>query len=214
MARVESQIRTIAILITAILGFFMLLEYFVVWPEVNTFATNYTKLCTGLLGLAGIVGVGNLTRAHLRNIRRRGTNWVPSVLLIFSLWVPLLAGLLFTRTNSTYVFMYEKLYLPISGAFFAILAFYIVSGSYRAFRARNIDSGILLLAGILVFMGQSPVTGVLWPGFQDIGRWIMDVPNAAGIRGITIGMAIGGVVTALRVLIGRERRYLAARGGA
>jgi len=63
-------------------------------------------------------------------------------------------------------------------------------------------------------MGQSPVTGVLWPGFQDIGRWIMDVPNAAGIRGITIGMAIGGVVTALRVLIGRERRYLAARGGA
>jgi len=208
----EGEIRSIAIIITAIVGFFFLIEYFIVWTPVNKTASNITAYGTVLLGLAGIVGIGNLTRFHLKNIFRQGKNWIPSIILLISLWLPLVLGLLYTRNHFIFSYIYNSIYLPTSQAFFAILAFYIVSGAYRAFKARNLDAAVLLIAGILVFMSNSPATGILWPGFQPLGKWIQDVFTAAGLRGITIGIAIGSVVTSLRVLTGRERRHLAGRG--
>jgi hypothetical protein len=207
----ELRMRDIALLITFTLGFFMVFEYFLVWPEVNSAATNFTRVCTALAGLSAIVGVGNLTRTHSKNVIRRGSNWIPSMLLLISLWIPLIIGLFLTRRDPTYVYLYNNLYTPVSQAFFALLGFYILSGAFRTFRAKSTDSIFLLITAALVFMGNSPVTGSIWPGFQAIKVWIMDNANSAGYRGVIMGVAIGTIVTSLRILIGRETGYLAER---
>jgi len=205
------SLRDIAIMITFVLGFFIIFEYFVKWPEVNTMASNITQACTVIAGLATIVGVGNLTRIHIRNLTRRGPNYLHSIVLLCAIWIPLVIGIMYTRKTPSYVYLYNNVYGPISNAFFAVLAFYILSGAYRAFRARTFDSFILMLAAILVFLGNAPVTGNLWAGFDPLGSWILNVPNTAGYRGVIIGTAIGQTVLAVRVLLGRELGYLAQK---
>ncbi|MCL5039724.1 MAG: hypothetical protein M1299_07900, partial [Firmicutes bacterium] len=82
------------------------------------------------------------------------------------------------------------------------------SASFRAFRARNVEATILLLAGVLVLLGRAPV-GELISGFFPRGAdWLMNVPNIAGNRAILIGAAIGTVATGLRLLLGIDRGYL------
>jgi hypothetical protein len=41
-----------------------------------------------------------------------------------------------------------------------------------------------------------------------IGNWLNNVPNAAVMRAITIGMGIGLIATMVRELLGKETHYL------
>jgi hypothetical protein len=97
---------------------------------------------------------------------------------------------------------------------FALLAFFVASASYRAFRARNVEATLLLLAAFFVMLGRVPVGDLLtiWmpEGFQMSAwaNWIMNVLNAAGQRAIMIGIALGLVSTSLRIILGLERAYL------
>ena len=96
---------------------------------------------------------------------------------------------------------------------FALLAFYIASAAFRAFRARNAEATVLLVAACIVMvarvpMGENlPLVGEKLPQFMN---WIMDVPNIAARRSIFIGAALGAVATGLRVILGVERSHLGA----
>ena len=99
---------------------------------------------------------------------------------------------------------------------FALLAFFVASASYRAFRARNFEATLLLLAAFFVMIGRVPI-GDAVAGFlhlpdaimpSTIATWIMNVINTAGQRAIMIGIALGIVSTSLRVILGIERAHL------
>ena len=97
---------------------------------------------------------------------------------------------------------------------YALLAFFVASASYRAFRARNLEATLLLLAAFLVMLGRVPIGDLLttWlpDGYRlaDWANWIMQMPNTAGQRAIMIGIALGMVSTSLRIILGLERAYL------
>ncbi|NLW17203.1 MAG: hypothetical protein GX033_06100, partial [Firmicutes bacterium] len=115
------------------------------------------------------------------------------------------AGDFFTDLTQT---LYDSIIAPLGAAMFAILAFYIASAAYRAFRMRSFEASLLLISAVLVMLGRAPVGELIWSQFPEIACWLVDIPNTVGQRSIMIGAAIGGFATSLRILLGIERGHL------
>jgi hypothetical protein len=104
-------------------------------------------------------------------------------------------------TNAVYQWLFTYGQTPLSGTMYGIIAFFITSAAYRAFRAKNIEATLVLVAGLAMVMYNAPVFTASWPGFRIIGQWIYDVPNMATNRAVTIGAALGAA-PAVRTLMG------------
>ncbi len=113
-------------------------------------------------------------------------------------------------SGRVYLWMYDHVFYPCNATMFALLAFFIASAAFRAFRARNTEAALLLGAAILVMIGRVPVGAYLHDWFPLISDWIVDIPNNAGRRAIMMGAALGAIVTGLRVILGMERSHLGA----
>lgn len=103
---------------------------------------------------------------------------------------------------------YDHVFYPCNATMFALLAFFIASAAFRAFRARNVESALLLGAAVLVMIGLVPMGRVISPFFPELADWIVAIPNNAGRRAILMGAALGAIVTGLRVILGLERSHL------
>ncbi len=109
--------------------------------------------------------------------------------------------------NTMFRIFFDHVMMPILSTMFALLAFFIASAAYRAFRARNLLASLLLIAALIVMLRFNPYL----PYAEYVARtsnWLMNVPNLAGQRAIVIGIGLGIVATALKVILGIERGYM------
>lgn len=201
--------KEIPLIIAFLLGTWMILENFlpgIPWvSETKNVITNggiVIMAFTYALGIYSIVSV-NLTKI------RRGQDVVPKTALLVAL--TLMVGLGFWRgieVETPFNWMYLNLYVPLQATMFSLLAFYIASAAFRAFRARSLEATLLLVCATLVMIGRIPVGEKIWSFFPTLSDWIMNFPNLAGKRAILIGAALGAISTGLRVILGLERSYL------
>jgi hypothetical protein len=103
---------------------------------------------------------------------------------------------------------------------FALLAFYVASAAFRAFRAKNIEAVLLLATALIILVGQTKdreFTSLFIAQPDDpsipypvavVVEFIRSTFVTAGQRAIMIGISLGVVATSLRVLIGLDRSYL------
>lgn len=209
------------LIVTLIVALFVIFEYYfgegALIPEA-TEASGEIQLFVAFI-LAFVIGVGtiNVLRIHWRKIRRRKpgdyswifSSWIFIVLILFVVTGVFLGAASGERTDEpSYVWMFDYIYMSLGGTMYSILAFFIASGAYRAFRARTAEAALLLIAGSLVMLGNAPIGGVIWSGFIDINTWIQRIPMMSGIRGILIGAGIGAIAMGIRILTGRERGFL------
>ncbi len=104
--------------------------------------------------------------------------------------------------------LYEGILVPCGSTMFAMLAFYMCSAAFRAFRMRNLHAGVLLVSAFIVMLGQIPLATAFIPGLHEFRQWILDVPNLASKRGIMIGVGLGASATSFKILLGIERAWL------
>jgi len=202
------------------LGFFYAIVYYVAVPgivDLQAVSDQLLAYITVVLTAAFAIGIINLTRVHTINIKRKRATWRYSVVLLISLYVMAIFSMIASPfeldPNSVVIpasviqfstpiwgFLYYKILVNINASIFSLLGFFIASAAYRAFKARSLESTILLVAGLLVILGQAPIANLLWPGFGIIRDWILAFPNTAGQRGILIGAALGIVVFSVRRL--------------
>ena len=83
-----------------------------------------------------------------------------------------------SKDGSLFSWMYKKMYTPLSATMFALLAFFVASASYRAFRIRNFEATLLLISGIILMLGRVPI-GELIPW------WAVSVMIMFGVGAIT-----------------------------
>jgi len=232
--------RTIPLLITSVVGFTLIGAYFV--PYTQTWGESVAIWFDVLAAIAFILGGGNLLRTHLKRISDRGRGWGYSAIVLIAFVVTLFVGLAkigvapspqfpdhawsgqYRQTGSAFWFMYQYAFQPLTATIFALLAFYIASAAFRAFRAKNLEAKLLLGTAFIILLGRTFAGVALtdwidpanWEGFQyltglrleNLTVYIMAVFNTAGNRAIMIGIALGIVATSLKILIGVDRSYL------
>ena len=212
--------REIPMAITFIIGIVLLTSYYFTGtlPGTSWTLANVAKDITGWGVIVSAFAVGlaavNLVRIHGNKIARKRPDWVHSVALIFTMVAFMVVGIYnkHVPTNETTVAlfrnMFDNIYSPLGAAMFAIIAFYVASASYRAFRARSVEASFLLVAAILVMMGSAPIGNLIWDQFPVISKWLLNVVNTSGQRGLAIGLAIGGFSASIRILLGLDRGHL------
>lgn len=191
-----------------VIGVFMALQYFVPHQS-SEFIYEYALDWVIIIGVfAMALGLWSLFLVHFAKIQKKSAGWGYSTIAILGLVYMLIAGAIWgIEEGSPFMKIFWYIYTPIQATMFALLAFYIASAAYRAFRVRNILSTILLSAALLLMLRLIPI-GPLSGPIQEIDLWILSVPNLAAKRAIIIGVGLGIVATAIKVVLGIERSYL------
>ena len=185
-------------------GLVTLLDFFFTLPLLDAVGAAFKQWTIILTAFALLLGLVNLLQVHLTRIIRRNEASAGYSAIVASTAVIVFAiGLWFGLPSNPLTWIFDNLYTPLQGAFFALVAFFLATAAYRALRARSIETTWMLLAALIVLVGQTPILGVL----ADAREWVLNVPSTAGVRGILLGVALGTIATALRLLIGWDRPY-------
>ncbi len=210
--------RTIPVLITMAVGFMMIGKFFFEeQKDVYQVGQEIEAWGTVIAAVAYVLGIANLTRVNGKVVMRRGPDWPYKVVLLIALFTMIGIGLVEYHVGpnkelgkgTAFGWIFDHVMHPLMSTMFSLLAFFIASAAFRAFRARSFEATLLLLAGTLVMIGRVPLGHAITAGVApDLQVWIMKVPSLAGQRAIIIGAAMGLVASGLRIVLGIERPYL------
>ena len=208
--------RQLPLMMVFVFGFAMIIQYFIPHQAsewVNAFFMDWMMII-GVFALA--LGIWSLIRVSWDKIKYKKPNWQYSVVTLAGLFLMIFFGFDYFRNFSTpvgsdnymYVHFYRHVVIPIQATMFSLLAFFIASAAYRAFRARSLLATLLLIAALVIMLRFNPLLGPLQPIMEKFSVWLLNVPNLAAKRAIVIGVGLGMVATALKVILGIERAYL------
>jgi hypothetical protein len=210
--------KQVPLAITFVMGLIFGIQYFIP-HRYSDWLFNQVNEWEIVLGIFGsILAFVSYFRVHGYRITKKAPAWQYSLIAILVTLTMCLFGFIEGReTGTTFSNMYFYVMNSIEATMFSLLAFYISSAAYRAFRARSVQATALLVAAIIVMLGRVPVGDFLsfwnyiWPNsptFGDISNWILNVPNMAAKRAMGLGIGLGSMMLSLKIILGIERSYM------
>jgi hypothetical protein len=204
-------------LLTGIVTVLMLVEYFF-WTDAQMWAETLRTWAVIIYNISLGLGALRLLTQHSLNVQKQRTNWPFSGVLLAIFIVMLLTGLAgyfmtgVQTNNGIYNWLFNYIYTPLGATLYPITGFYIFSAAYRAFRARNLDAALMLIAGCFVLLYNAPVGEAMWIGFKQIGSWFQFTGQIPGMRTFAIVGSLGLIAYGFRALLGKERGFYAGGG--
>jgi hypothetical protein len=199
-----------AVWVMFIVGFLCIIElFFPQLPGLKGTVDSLSSWIPILINLSALIGTYSLLKRNIDDVmRRKKEYWLSAWVVI--LWVIVFGVFLATgSTNSPqYTWLYDNIYTPLQSGTMALLSFYILLSAARAFRARTIEVGIMILGAIFVFFTNATVGGAIWSGFPTIGNWFLNYPVFGTTRAIAITAGVGTIVMGVRILLGDEKTIL------
>lgn len=212
--------RQVPIALCFITGAFVVFAFFIGHPAVVNLNEKLDELLVIVTAFALVLGVVSFVQHHVKKIDRRQQGWRNSIVSLLSLGIMSLLGVLESTMRGggvlgdrpAFDWLFDWVFTPLQSTMFSLLAFMIASAAFRAFRVKNIEAAVLMIAGIIVMLGRVPVGPYILPKSLEISEWIMNNPNLAAQRGILIGAALGAASNAIRIILGIERPYMGGAG--
>jgi hypothetical protein len=192
-----------------VLGIFFVAQYYIPHPSVQkpSMIMQQWKQPLGVFILF-IAAIGIIV-LHVRRIRRKQRGWGFSVVTLVSMGAMVFVGMAFGVGEGTvFADWFEYLITPIEATMFSLLAFFVASAAYRAFKARTFNAALLLVSAIIVMLGMIPAVENLFPPLGDAAAFVLKYPNTAAKRAIIIGVALGAVSVAIKTIFGIDRTIL------
>lgn len=215
--------RQLPFILVFIFAVFMIFQYFVPHESsewVYEFLLDWTTII-GIFALA--LGIYSLVMVSVDKIKQKREAWPYAFVTLGGLFATIIFG--FTAKvdghwglhfytseglqNPMFRRFFDFILTPIQSTMFSMLAFFIASAAYRAFRARNVLASLLLIAALIMMMRFFPYFGdAAGSFFSTVANWLLNVPSLAANRAIIMGIGLGMVATALKIILGIERGYM------
>jgi hypothetical protein len=190
----------------------MIVLFFIPHPTSLETQNIIYKWVIVLMAFALVLAIGNLIRFHGNKIKKKREGWPYSIVTLLGMVVMAVVGLIWgVESDSLYQRIFLNILAPLGATMFALLAYYMASAAYRAFRARSLEATLLLVSAFIVMIGFMPFGQYIHKDFPAFAEWVMKVPNMASQRGIILGVAFGAIATALKIILGIERSWLGGK---
>lgn len=184
-------------------GFATLIGLFIL-PDLSQLLLTWGSLLAAFTLLTGIL---NLMRVHLN--RAAGERNIYSLILVLCMWAVIFLSLTdwigLTPDLLPAVFTYVQ--VPLEGAFASLVAIVLLVAGFKMLqRQRTIWTGLFLLSAVLILLSTITLSffGTI---LLEIRYWLEAIVITAGVRGILIGIALGSVMIAIRLLLGLDQPY-------
>lgn len=198
--------RVIATVLAIASGLIVLLGYFYPVEPLLGLRLQLTNWALIIAGMAVLVGIVNLVSVQMEKIRTRQKGTAYGGVLVLSLIVTFFFGSAFGPDDVFIRAAVDAVIIPVEASLMAILAVTLVYASIRLFRRRvDIMSIVFLAVAVLSLIVVIPTPLGSAPG--DIIRQFVALVSSGGARGLLIGIALGTLLTGLRVIFGADRPY-------
>ncbi len=201
--------------VAAVSGLFVLLGYFIpvnLIPVAFQLRLLIMQWAVLLAAVGLFVGLANIFLVHWTKVGEQSEGWPYSAILLIFFLITLMVGLVFGPDSETVRLLFNYVQLPVEATLSGILAISLALAGFRILSyRRDFISVVFVGTAFFVLIGSGP--GLIpndGPGYEffaGLRNWIAQVAAAGGARGILIGVALGSVVTGLRVLLAIDRPY-------
>ena len=188
-------------------GVIVLLGYFFPIAQLDQLRLQLIDWAIIIAGMAVLIGIYNLVAVQMEKIRARQKGSLYGALLILSLVVTFGLGLVLGPNHPLMRLAVDAVIVPVEASLMSILAVTLIYASIRLFRRRiDVTTVLFLLTAVLFLLAIMPT-----PFGPIPGDWIITqfggMLSRGGSRGLLLGIALGTLLTGLRVLFGIDRPY-------
>ncbi len=206
---VKKFFQTSSAVLAILAGMIVLVGYFlpIDLPWLRSIREMIFQWVIILTAVAVLVGIANLFSVHSNKVIARKPGFGFSLVLVVSLVITLVVAGYFGPTAPATTWIYQSIQVPVELSLMALLVVILVfSGARLIIRRPNIYSLLFIFTAIVVLFGVAA-----WPllpiNLHQFRSWILQVPVAAGTRGLLLGVALGSVAAGMRIILGSDRPY-------
>ena len=167
----------------------------------------------------------SLTLVNGRLLRDRKKDWYNGAVFFLAVGLGVIVGVykywpVGTPQQAFSDTIIMQVITALGSAIFSLLSFYLATASYRAFRVKTAEAGLMMAAALIIMLGQTPFGMYLsgWMGdkfsalwLPNVAGWILRVPNTGLFRALIFGVMMGAMATAIRYWLSLEKSQ--AMGG-
>jgi hypothetical protein len=191
-------------------GVIVLLGYFFPDP-LGSFRVVLLDWAVIIAGMAVLVGIFNLAAVHMERFRAGQKGGAYSILLVISLLITFFGlGVWLGPESASMQFAVNAIIVPVEASLMAILAVTLLYASIRLLRRRVDVMSVVFLVITVIFLAlmmPTPFGPILGERATQLALDFLGMFSGGGARGLLIGIALGTLLTGLRVLFGADRPY-------
>lgn len=188
------------------------------------------------------LGIYSLSRIHLGKIFKGQKDRGFSLVLMVSMIVMVIVGYLdfisrdfrdpegklakpenWGAINYAGDLLFDGLIQQMDAAMFSMIAFFILSAAFRAFRVRSVEATVMMASAIILMLSLMGAVDFLWSGMIErvsggdaghfvnnfrldvVSAWIKSNLQIPSIRALDFGVGLGALAMGLRIWLGLER---------
>lgn len=200
--------KTLPIIVTVVSGLFVLAAL-IFQPTLGNYLGMVLNWAIILASVALLVAIAVLMVTHFRYILVGRKGFIYSIVLLAAFLLSFVGGLTQGVDNPGYLKWIASIQTPLEASLLGLVALIMTSAAVQVFRTRGwsaltISFGISAIVFLIFSLGILELLNI--PQLEPINLAIQKL-SLIGARGLLIGVALGSLLVALRVLFGEERPY-------